>query len=69
MKIKFTRLVTRFVPMEGASALQSLSLEQGHPDPVAASQSIMVAESRDTRLTLPVSNHPLLFYQEGPGQL
>ena len=34
-KIKFTRLFTSVVPKEGASALQSLSLEQGHPDPVA----------------------------------
>lgn len=34
-KIKFTRLFTSVVPKEGASVPQSLSLEQGHPDPVA----------------------------------
>lgn len=35
-KVKFTRLFTKVVPKEGALTLQSLRLEQGQPDTVAA---------------------------------
>lgn len=44
---------------------QSLCLEQGHPNPMAASQSKMVAESGDTQQALPTSTCLLTLCQEG----